>query len=137
MLTALIAIASIAPSMSQSINQKAKTLHVEHEYGQETAKLFAKEDLPREKGSADNKKLTLAMVTARTLRSLPSSSSKPARQARRAHARPSPRSEPRSDPNRRGHNEANNPKPSDLSEVTCFTCNKKGHFSGNCPSSAR
>lgn len=137
LLSALLAIASIAASMSHSISKKAKTLHVEHEYGQEIAQLFAKEDLLGEKGSADNKKLKKAIDTARTLRSLPSSSSKPSRPARRAQAHPPQSAEPRSDPDRRGRSAANSPRPSDPSEVTCFRCKKKGHFSKNCPSSAR
>jgi hypothetical protein len=43
--------------MSQSISKKAKTPHVEHEYGQEIAKLLDNEDMLSEHGSADNKKL--------------------------------------------------------------------------------
>jgi hypothetical protein len=54
-------------------------MHVEHEYGLEIAKLFAKEDMIGEKGSVDNKKLKKAIDIARTHRFLPSSSSKPSR----------------------------------------------------------
>jgi hypothetical protein len=52
---------------------RGKTLHVEHEYGHEIAKHFAKEDLLGEKGSADDTKLKKAIDTTKTLHSLPRS----------------------------------------------------------------
>jgi hypothetical protein len=44
---------------------------VKHEYGQDIDKLFVKEDILGDKGSADNRKLKKAFETTKTLRQDP------------------------------------------------------------------
>jgi hypothetical protein len=122
-LTAKLPIASTMARMSQTINKKTTTMHVENEYGQEIAKLLAMDDLRGETCIADNKKLKKAILFAHS-------------QAR-PPILPAPQDEPRFDPDRRGNNTSSKPKAERLLDSTCFVCKKKGHFFKSCPSFAR
>jgi hypothetical protein len=106
--------------MFRALGHEGEILHVEHEYGHEIAKQFAMDDTLGEKGSAGNKVLKKAIETAKTLRSLPSSSSRANMSNKRNAPRTPMKSEPRSYSDRKGSAPGGPRKPSDPSEVTCY-----------------
>eukprot|EP00873_Tetraselmis_striata_P000096 jgi/Tetstr1/420360/TSEL_011480.t1 len=131
-ITAALALCTI---VALRINKRGKKLHVEHEYGAEVAKEFDAVDPLGEKGSADNKELKKALEKVKAKK--PSSSSsraKPSSSSRK------PESFRRGSDNRRESGRREEKPPSGRSsaaDITCYRCQRKGHFSRDCPSARR
>eukprot|EP00873_Tetraselmis_striata_P005917 jgi/Tetstr1/426181/TSEL_016506.t1 len=126
---------ALCTTVALRINKRGKKLHVEHEYGAEVAKEFDAVDPLGEKGSADNKELKKALEKVKAKK--PSSSSsraKPSSSSRK------PESFRRGSDNRResGRREERPPSGrSSAADITCYRCQRKGHFSRDCPSARR
>eukprot|EP00873_Tetraselmis_striata_P010658 jgi/Tetstr1/430922/TSEL_020678.t1 len=126
---------ALCTTVALRINKRGKKLHVEHEYGAEVAKEFDAVDPLGEKGSADNKELKKALEKVKAKK--PSSSSsraKPSSSSRK------PESFRRGSDNRRESGRREEKPPSGRSsaaDITCYRCQRKGHFSRDCPSARR
>eukprot|EP00873_Tetraselmis_striata_P019000 jgi/Tetstr1/439264/TSEL_027706.t1 len=126
---------ALCTTVALRINKRGKKLHVEHEYGAEVAKEFDAVDPLGEKGSADNKELKKALEKVKAKK--PSSSSsraKPSSSSRK------PESFRRGSDNRRESGRREERPPSGRSpaaDITCYRCQRKGHFSRDCPSARR
>eukprot|EP00873_Tetraselmis_striata_P020660 jgi/Tetstr1/440924/TSEL_029194.t1 len=126
---------ALCTTVALRINKRGKKLHVEHEYGAEVAKEFDDVDPLGEKGSADNKELKKALEKVKAKK--PSSSSsraKPSSSSRK------PESFRRGSDNRRESGRREERPPSGLSsatDITCYRCQRKGHFSRDCPTARR
>eukprot|EP00873_Tetraselmis_striata_P045941 jgi/Tetstr1/466205/TSEL_010763.t1 len=132
---AIIAALALCTTVALRINKRGKKLHVEHEYGAEVAMEFDAVDPLGEKGSAENKELKKAIEKVKAKK--PSSSSsraKPASSSRK------PESSRRGSDNRREggrREEMTPPGRSSAADITCYRCQRKGHFSRDCPSARR
>eukprot|EP00873_Tetraselmis_striata_P042609 jgi/Tetstr1/462873/TSEL_007822.t1 len=125
----------LCTTVALRINKRGKKLHVEHEYGAEVAKEFDAVDPLGEKGSADYKELKKAIEKVKAKK--PSSSAsreKPSSSSRE------PESFHRGSDDRRegGRREEKSPSGrSSAADITCYRCQRKGHFSRDCPSARR
>eukprot|EP00873_Tetraselmis_striata_P009358 jgi/Tetstr1/429622/TSEL_019520.t1 len=125
---------ALCTTVALRINKRGKKLHVEHEYGAEVAKEFDAVDLLGEKGSADYKELKKAIEKVKAKKPSSSSSSKPSSSSRE------PESFHRGSDNGRegGRREEKSPTSrSSAADITCYRCQRKGHFSRDCPSARR
>eukprot|EP00873_Tetraselmis_striata_P020963 jgi/Tetstr1/441227/TSEL_029483.t1 len=126
---------ALCTTVALRINKRGKKLHVEHEYGAEVAKEFDAVDPLGGKGSADYKELKKAIEKVKAKK--PSSSSsreKPSSSSRE------PESFHRGSDDWRegGRREEKSPSGrSSATDITCYRCQRKGHFSRDCPSARR
>eukprot|EP00873_Tetraselmis_striata_P002420 jgi/Tetstr1/422684/TSEL_013482.t1 len=132
---AITAALALCTTVALRINKRGKKLHVEHEYGAEVSREFDAVDPLGEKGSADNKELKKAIekVKAKKPSSFPSRA-KPVSSSRK------PESSRRGSDNRGegGRREERTPPDrSSVADITCYRCQRKGHFSRDCPSARR
>eukprot|EP00873_Tetraselmis_striata_P044873 jgi/Tetstr1/465137/TSEL_009860.t1 len=134
-LVAITAALALCTTVALRINKRGKKLHVEHEYGAEVAREFDAVDPLGEKGSVDNKELKKAIEKVKTKK--PSSSSS---RAKLASSSRKPESSRRGSDNQRegGRREERTPPGrSTAADITCYRCQRKGHFSRDCPSARR
>eukprot|EP00873_Tetraselmis_striata_P033050 jgi/Tetstr1/453314/TSEL_040305.t1 len=126
---------ALCTTVALRINKRGKKLHVEHEYGAEVAKEFDAVDSLGEKGSADYKELKKAIEKVKAKK--PSSSS--SREKPSSSSREPESFHHRSDDRREGgRREEKSPSGrSSAADITCYRCQRKGHFSRDCPSARR
>eukprot|EP00873_Tetraselmis_striata_P037100 jgi/Tetstr1/457364/TSEL_043967.t1 len=133
---AITAALALCTTVALRMNKRGKKLHVEHEYGAEVAREFDAVDPLGEKGSADNRELKKAIEKVKAKK--PSSSSS---RAKPASSSPKPESSRRSgsDNRREGgrREERTPPCRSSAADITSSRCQRKGHFSRDCPSARR
>eukprot|EP00873_Tetraselmis_striata_P037715 jgi/Tetstr1/457979/TSEL_044490.t1 len=133
LLKAITAAPTLCSTMALRINKRGKTLHVEHEYGAEVAREFDAVDPLGEKGSAD-KEMKKAIEKVKAKKPSSSSRAKPTSSSRK-HELSRRGSDNRREGGRR--EERTPPGRSSAADITCYRCQRKGHFSRDYPSARR